>query len=179
MGSALAGRLVDTSSLCVYDLNWAAADELVDKGAVFAPPIDIARVCRRVFLSLPGPADVHDLLLGENGLVQHLAPGSMVIDTTTGAPTMDAEIAAVLTSRSIQFADAGVAGGVRGVRAGTGTLMVGASAETYAQIEELLRCITPTVFHVGGVGAGDTVKLKNLLNSCNRFAALGRTAGRG
>lgn len=86
---------------------------------------------------------------------------------------MDGEIAAVLSNRSIQFADAGVAGGVRGIRAGTGTLMVGASPETYAQIEDLLQRITPTVFHVGGVGAGHTVKLvNNLLNSCNRFAAL-------
>ena len=173
MGSALAGRLVDSYSLHVYDLNRAAADELVDKGAVFAAPQDIARTCKRVLLSLPGPADVHDLLFGEDGLVHHLAPGSVVIDTTTGAPTMDGEIAAALSSGSIQFADAGVAGGVRGIRAGTGTLMVGASSATYAQIEDLLQCITPTVFHVGGVGAGHTVKLvNNLLNSCNRFAAL-------
>ena len=64
MGSALAGRLVDSYSLHVYDLNRAAADELFDKGAVFAAPQDIARTCKRVLLSLPGPADVHDLLLG-------------------------------------------------------------------------------------------------------------------
>jgi 3-hydroxyisobutyrate dehydrogenase len=173
MGSALAGRLVDTYSLHIYDLNRAAADELVEKGAIFAAPQEIARACNFVLTSLPGPTDVRDLLLAEDGLIHHLAPGSVVIDTTTGTPTMDAKIAAALGSRSIQFSDVGVAGGVRGVRAGSGTLMVGASPETYALIDVLLHCITPTVFHMGGVGGGHTIKLvNNLMNTCHRFAAL-------
>ena len=51
--------------------------------------------------------------------------------------------------------------------------MVGGDDSTFAAVEAVLKAITPTVHHVGPVGAGHAMKLvNNLLNSCNRFAAL-------
>jgi 6-phosphogluconate dehydrogenase (decarboxylating) len=127
MGAALAGRLVDDHALLVHDLNPAAADQLVEGGAVFATPREIARACGVVFLSVPGPADVEKLVLGDDGLIEHLTPGSVVIDTTTSSPALDAILVQALAARGVEFADAGIAGGVRAVREGHGTLMVGRS----------------------------------------------------
>jgi 3-hydroxyisobutyrate dehydrogenase-like beta-hydroxyacid dehydrogenase len=173
MGAALAGRLVDHHTLHVFDLNRAAAEGLVERGAVFNSPKEIASTCEFVFLSLPGPADVEKLLLGEDGIVGDLAAGSVLIDTTTSSPGLDAVIMSTLIARGVEFVDAGVAGGVRAVREGTGTLMVGASPDAFARVEEVLGQITTKVFHVGGVGTGHTMKLvNNLLGYCNRFAAL-------
>src|SRR5688572_11100734 len=110
MGSAIAGRLLGSYELFVNDRNRAAADELVAHGATFAGPDEIAAGCQLVFLSLPGPADVTGLLLGPEGLAGRLAPGSVVIDTTTSTPTADAKIAAALAERGVDFADAPIAG---------------------------------------------------------------------
>ena len=173
MGSAIASRLVGEYDLRVTDRNPAAADDLVAAGAKYATAEDIAATCSIVLLSLPGPADVVDLLIGAGGLAELLRPGTVVIDTTTSTPTADAQITAVLTPKGVEFADAPIAGGVRKARDGASTLMVGAAPETFAKIETLLRAVTPSVSHVGPVGAGHTLKVvNNLLNACNRFAAL-------
>lgn len=173
MGSAIASRLVGGYDLRVTDRNPAAADDLVAAGAKFTTAEDIAATCSIVVLSLPGPADVVDLLIGAGGLAELLRPGTVVIDTTTSTPTADAQITAVLTPKGVEFADAPIAGGVRKARDGASTLMVGAAPQTFTKIETLLRAVTPSVSHVGPVGAGHTLKVvNNLLNACNRFAAL-------
>jgi 3-hydroxyisobutyrate dehydrogenase len=173
MGSAIAGRLVDSYELRVNDRNPAAADDLVSSGAKFSSVEEIADTCKFVFLSLPGPNEVTGLLLGSEGLAHQLSPGTVVIDTSTSTPTVDDEIVQALESRGVRFCDAPIAGGVGRAKAGTAALMVGASDETFAEVKELLDTITSEVIHVGPPGAGHTMKLvNNLLNSCNRFAAM-------
>lgn len=173
MGSAIAGRLVESCTLLVSDKNRAAADELVARGATFASTDEIAATCDIVFLCLPGPAEVTELVRGPDGLATRLAAGSIVIDITTSTPVVDAEIAAALHERGIEYVDSPIAGGVRRAREGTAALMVGASPETFAKVKDVLSTITSNVFHVGPLGTGHAMKLvNNLLNACNRFAAL-------
>lgn len=173
MGSAIAGRLLDAYELHVNDMNPAAADDLVAGGATFSSAAEIAAACKYIFLSLPGPAHVTGLLLGEGGLAQQLTPGTVIIDTTTGTPTVDEDLVAALSARQVDFVDAPIAGGVRRAKEGTAALMVGASDEVFARVKDLLQVVTSEVFHVGPVGTGHTMKLvNNMLNNCNRFAAL-------
>lgn len=173
MGSAIASRLVDSHRLFVNDRVPAAAEDLVERGATFATPDEIATTCRFLFTCLPRPTDVSDLLLGQQGMAQLLAPGSVVIDNTTGTPPSDAAIATALAERDVDFVDAPIGGGVRRARAGTATLMVGGTETAFAKVRDLLMCVTPDVFRVGEVGAGHAMKLvNNFLNNCNRFAAL-------
>ena len=173
MGSAIASRLVDSYELHVNDRNPAVAERLVQRGATFSTLEEIAAECQYVFLSLPRPADVLDLLVGEGKLAALLQPGSVVIDTTTGAPTTDREIIEALSARQVDFCDAPIGGGVSRAEAGTAALMVGASDEVFERVKPLLLAVTEDVIHVGPAGAGHTAKLvNNLLNSCNRFAAM-------
>ncbi|KQT93490.1 2-hydroxy-3-oxopropionate reductase [Marmoricola sp. Leaf446] len=183
MGSAIASRLVDNYELHVNDRNPAVADKLVERGATFSSLTDIASRCSYVFLSLPRPTDVADLLQGQDGLAQQLKPGSVIIDTTTGTPTSDQALLALLNPLGVDYVDAPIGGGVRRAEAGNAALMIGASDDVYARVEPLLRAVTEDVIHVGPVGSGHAAKLvNNLLNSCNRFAAmeairLGEVAG--
>lgn len=173
MGSSIASRLVRGHKLIVSDKNPAAAEDLVAHGATFAPVEELASVCRVIFLCLPGPQNVTGLLLGPDGLASRLTPGSIVIDITSSTPATDAEVAAALKERGVRFVDSPIAGGVRRAREGTAVLMVGASDEDYAEVAPLLQDITSDARHVGPVGAGHAMKLvNNLLNACNRFAAL-------
>jgi len=183
MGSAIASRLVDTYELRVNDRNPAVAERLVERGATFSSLDEIGARCGTVFLSLPRPSDVFDLLAGEGGLADKLQPGSVVIDTTTGTPTTDEAIVKELSARQIDFVDAPIGGGVSRAEAGTAALMVGAADEVFERVKPVLHAVTEDVIHVGPVGSGHAAKLvNNLLNSCNRFAAmeairLGEVAG--
>lgn len=173
MGASIASRLVDGHELLVNDRNPGVAAELVAAGARFAETDEIAASCRTVFLCLPGPPQVLDLLLGQDGLAQSLQPGSVVIDITTGTPIADAEIVSALATRGVAYVDCPIAGGVRRAREGTALLMVGADPEVFARVDGILAEITSEVVHCGPVGAGHAMKLvNNLLNACNRFAAL-------
>jgi 3-hydroxyisobutyrate dehydrogenase-like beta-hydroxyacid dehydrogenase len=173
MGASIASRLVGGHEVLINDRNPEAGGELVAAGARFAEHPEIAATCRTVFLCLPGPPQVRDLLLGVDGLAKLLDPGSVVIDITTGTPIADAEIVSVLAERGVTYVDSPVAGGVRRAREGTALLMVGAEPEVFARVEPLLREITSEIVHCGPVGSGHAMKLvNNLLNACNRFAAL-------
>ncbi len=173
MGSAIAGRLVENYQLRVHDRNERAADDLVSRGAQFDAAADIAEWCEVLFLCLPGPQNVEDLMLGDDGLALRLSPGSIVVDITTSTPTVDAQVARALGDRDSHFVDAPIGGGVRRAAEGTSTLMVGADPSTFEQVRGVLETITPTVSLVGPVGAGHAMKLvNNLMNSIHRFAAL-------
>jgi 3-hydroxyisobutyrate dehydrogenase-like beta-hydroxyacid dehydrogenase len=173
MGSSIASRLVGSHTLLVSDKIRTAADELVAEGAKFATVDEIAESCHVVFLCLPGPSNVMDLLFGPAGLADRLTPGSVVIDTTSSIPSVDDKVLAALRERQVDYADSPIAGGVRRAREGTATLMVGAAPEVFARIAPLLGVVTSEVIHVGPVGTGHAMKLvNNLLNACNRYAAL-------
>lgn len=66
---------------------------LRSKGATFTSPEEIAAACRVVFLCLPGPKQVTELL-GPEGLANRLATGSVVVDITSSTPAVDVEVAA-------------------------------------------------------------------------------------
>jgi 3-hydroxyisobutyrate dehydrogenase len=173
MGSAIASRLVGSTTLLVNDLNPRAAEDLVDAGATFATLDEIARSCQYVFFCLPAPKDVTDLLFDDSALADSLTAGTVVIDMTSSTPAVDDEIARRLAAKEIRFVDSPIAGGVRRARTGDATLMVGADHEDFDTIKHLLLTVTPNVYHVGAVGTGHAMKLvNNLLNACHRFAAL-------
>ena len=107
------------------------------------------------------------------GLAAKLGAGTTVIDITTSTPLADADIAARLAERGVTYVDCPIAGGVRRAREGTALLMVGADPEVFGRVEGVLGEITSDVVHCGPLGAGHAMKLvNNLLNACNRFAAL-------
>jgi 3-hydroxyisobutyrate dehydrogenase-like beta-hydroxyacid dehydrogenase len=173
MGSSIASRLVPGHELLVNDRNPDVAAELVANGARFASQEEIAASCRTVFLCLPGPPQVEGVLLGPDGLAARLAEGTVIIDNTSSTPTTDDRLVAALGERGISYVDSPIAGGVKRAREGTAVLMVGADRELFARVEPLLREVTSEVIHVGPTGAGHAMKLaNNLLNACNRFAAL-------
>ena len=172
MGSSIASRLLQ-HELLVADRNPDAAADLVARGARFVTPDEIAAKCRTIFLCLPGPPQVTDLLFGTDGLADKLADGTIIIDITTGTPIADADIAGRLAERGATYVDCPVAGGVRRAKEGTSLLMVGADQEVFDRVQGVLGEITSDVVHCGPLGTGHAMKLvNNLLNACNRFAAL-------
>ena len=136
-----------------------------------------------VITMLPDTPDVEAVILGPDGLLQHLPPGRLVIDMSTIAPEGARRIAAALAEKSALFVDAPVSGGPAGAEAGTLTIMAGGTPEAFAGAQAVFAAMGSTITHVGGPGAGQTVKLCNQvmvainLQSCCEAIALARAAG--
>lgn len=187
MGRALAGRLVGNVDLIVWDLNAAAVEAFVVQGAGAAASLaDMGARCDIVLLCLPKSANVEAALFGEHGLAEALAPGSVIVDQTSGVPSESKRFAVELAKRGIALIDAPVAGGVPSAAAGQITIMASGSAIAYARAQPVLSAISPKLYHCSeAVGDGQAIKaINNLINSAYRMAtleifAIGRRLGLG
>ncbi|XAH21972.1 NAD(P)-binding domain-containing protein [Xylophilus sp. GW821-FHT01B05] len=185
MGGALARRVLRAHPLVVWDINAGAVAALEAHGAAIAPSAQaLGRECDVVMLCLPRTSDVHDLLFGTAKLAEVLAPGTLVIDQTTGLPGETREVALKLAARGLRFLEAPVSGGVPAADAGTIAIVICGSVDDQRAALPLLSCISPNILACGErVGDAQATKLvNNLLNAGYRLAtleiaALGRKMG--
>jgi 3-hydroxyisobutyrate dehydrogenase-like beta-hydroxyacid dehydrogenase len=171
MGSKMAGRLLDAGSgLVVYDSSEGAMAPLVARGAQRAgSPAEVASLVETVLASLPTPAVVRSVALGENGIASGSRAKTLVDLSTTG-PRVAIEVARGLSSKGITAVDAPVSGGPSGAEKGTLAVMVSCPEGIFSRLEPILR-VFGKVFLVGDKpGMGQTMKLANNLLSATALA---------
>lgn len=163
MGSAMAQHLLAAGySMRVYARRYAAMQPFVDRGAVAcSSPADAARGAQFVFTNVTATADVEQVLLGANGVIETAAPGTIVIDHSTISALATREIAAKLAGKGIEMLDCPVSGGVKGAQAATLSIMVGGKAEVLERARPLLAKLGATITHIGDHGAGQVAKACN------------------
>ena len=163
MGGPMAVNLVKAGhAVHVFDLSASAIDAAVAMGAHAATSAAKAVVDAEVVVSmLPASRHVEALFLGEDGLLAEIAPGALVIDSSTIAPASAQKVAAAAAARGLQMIDAPVSGGTAGAAAGTLTFIVGGEAAALERARPLLSAMGRNVFHMGASGAGQVAKLCN------------------
>ena len=175
MGGALASHLVEKHSLSVLDLNRDVVASFVGRGARGAENgADLARGCELVLLCLPRSSDVQQALFGAKGLAEGLAPGTVVIDQTSGMPSETREFARELDARGVKLLDAPVSGAMATAIAGTVSIIASGDRPSFDRVRTVLTDISPNVFYVGErVGNGQTMKsVNNMMNTGCRLATL-------
>lgn len=186
MGEPMCRNLLQKSGLpvCVFDLSQDPLRRLAAEGArVARSPADLAAQCDEVFMSLPSGSHVEAVCQGDDGVLAASRRGQTYVDLGTSPVSLARKLARLFGERGASFADAPVARTREAAVKGTLSIMVGASVETFALIEPLLRCMATDVTHCGGVGSGQVVKIVNnmvLVETVNALAealALGRRAG--
>ncbi len=126
-----------------------------------ASPAALGRQCSVVFTIITSSADVEQVVLGEEGLSDGMAPGSVVIDCSTIALESARKIAARLTEKGLHFLDAPVSGGAQGAIDATLAIMAGGDAAVLERVRPLLDCLGKRIVHVGPNGAGQVAKACN------------------
>lgn len=162
MGGPMAGRLIDAGhSVVVHDSAREATQPLVEKGATAASsPAEVASQADIVFCSLPTPAIVNRVVLGEKGVVEGSA-ARILIDLSTTGPSMAGTIAAALAEKGITWVDAPVSGGIAGAQNGTLAVMVSCPEDIYARIEPILATFGRRFFCGEKPGVAQVAKLGN------------------
>ena len=163
IGTPMCRHLIEAGHTVVaYDVSEANLSRIVNLGAqAAASPKAVAQACEVVFSSLPGPREVEQVALGEDGIIAAARPGLIYIDLSTNFPSVAQRICATLAEQGVAMIDAPVSGGVAGAERGTLAVMVGGDATTFETCKPLLEHIGANIFHVGDIGSGCVAKLVN------------------
>lgn len=163
IGGPMAMRLIDAGhALRVFDLSAAATRGHEHKGAKRAASVrEIAEHCAVIFLSLPGPKQIEDVVLDAGGLLTHAPQGVTVIDLSTNGIALNRRIAEQAARQGVHYLDAPVSGGRVGAVAGKLAVMVGGDRAAFDATRHLIECFGENIFYMGDAGAGTLTKLIN------------------
>jgi len=175
MGKPMAGHLLAAGhTVHVCDLASEPVEELCSKGAMGCSCCrEIAQKSDIIFIMVPDTPDVETVLFSENGLVEGLRPGSIVVDMSSISPIATKEFAERLSTLGIEMLDAPVSGGQIGAEKATLSIMVGGQPEVFEQIKPYFELMGKNIVHVGGNGDGQTCKVANQIVVALTIEAVG------
>lgn len=149
----------------IHDATPGLAERLATADARSAGTLADVAAADAVVLMLPNSDIVEAVLLNE-GLLDQMAAGSVLIDMSSSDPRRTVALAPAVAARGVAFADAPVSGGVARARSGELTVIAGAEETVLERIRPLLESMAANIFHVGGSGSGHAAKaLNNLLSA--------------
>jgi len=161
MGTFMAKHLAEAGLLrSVWNRTTSKADALaeVTDVAVAGDPAQLAAACNVILTCVSADQDLLQVI---SQSLPCIAPGTVVVDTSTVSPATARQVAANLAGVKAGFVDAPVSGGVEGARKGTLTVMVGGESANILRIMPVLEAISTSVTHMGPVGAGQATKAVN------------------
>ncbi len=168
MGHGMAKNLLakgHSLAITVHRNRERVADLLAAGATQASSAAELGRGNEFVFICVTGSPQVEASVLGDEGLLAGAVKvrnlGLMVIDCSTSEPDSSARLRERCATAGIRFVDAPLSRTPVEAEAGRLNVMVGATPEDYAKIEPVLRGFAENVFHMGGPGAGHTIKLLN------------------
>ena len=169
MGASMAANLQKAGyELVVHDIRRAAAERHMAAGAVWADsPKALAEQCEVIFTSLPGPPEVEEVALGQNGLLAGMKDGSAYFDLSTNSPTLVRELNRRFAEKHVYMLDAPVSGGPSGAASGRLALWIGGDEQIFNRHKKVLDAIGDQARYIGPIGAGSVAKL---VHNCAGYA---------
>jgi 3-hydroxyisobutyrate dehydrogenase len=173
MGQPMAAHLIKAGHyLTVFTRTKSKAESLIDVGAKWAnSPQEVAKDQDFVCTMVGYPQDVREVVLGKDGIINTIKPGSIFIDFTTSEPSLAIEIAEALQKKDVSSLDAPVSGGDVGARNATLSIMVGGNKRTFNAAKPILEKLGKTIILQGGPGSGQHAKM------CNQIQIAGTMIG--
>jgi 2-hydroxy-3-oxopropionate reductase len=163
MGMPMARNLMEAGyELTVHNRSPEKAEELGKEGAtVAASPREVAEKSDVVITMLPDSPQVREVVADENGVLEGISEGALLIDMSTISPVVTEELAEAVKEKGASMLDAPVSGGDVGAIEGTLSIMVGGEEADFERAKPLFEAMGKTITHVGPVGAGQVTKAAN------------------
>jgi 3-hydroxyisobutyrate dehydrogenase len=164
MGGPMAANLVKAGhTVTGYDLNPAALEALAKAGGnIASSAAEAVKGASVVITMLPAGEHVRHVYLNQGGLIDVTKDaGPLLIDCSTIDVDSARTVTATAETAGLAMLDAPVSGGTAGAQNGTLTFMVGGSDEAFTRGKAVLEAMGKNIFHAGGPGAGQAVKICN------------------
>lgn len=163
MGKSMCSHLLKAGyRTFVYNRSRDKAESLVKEGATWCnTPGEVAASSGIIFTIVGFPADVEEVMLGEQGALASASRGSILVDMTTSEPELAKRIAEQASQKGISSLDAPVSGGDLGAREGKLAIMVGGNKSVFDQVLPLFQILGENIAYMGEAGAGQHTKMSN------------------
>jgi 3-hydroxyisobutyrate dehydrogenase len=161
MGSRMVANLQEHGhDLIVNDVRRESAGPALEQGAVWAAsPREAARDAEIVLSSLPGPKQVEEVVLGDDGVVNGIASDAIYADLSTSSVSLARRMYAELKAKGIHALDAPVSGGPMGAQDGSLIIMVGGDEPVFQRAMPAFQAIGSNIQYCGAAGNGAVAKL--------------------
>ena len=137
-----------------------------EKGIFCDTPREVAEKADYIFLCVGTTEMAHEVILGEQGIIQGARAGAVVADASTISPSVSRQIGAALKAKGVDFLDAPCTGSTPGANGGTLTFMIGGDQAVYEKTKPFLEPMGKRLYYCGGPGMGLQAKLtQNLILS--------------
>ncbi len=166
MGAGMVDNLLAAGcDITGFDIRAEALEALASQGGSPATsPAEAAAGAGLLILMVVNDAQVEAVLFGDEGALETLAPGAVVMMCSTVPATFTRRLGERLAERGIELLDAPVSGGAVGAETGSLTVMASGSAAAFAAAEPALDAMSKRVFRLGDqVGTGSSIKAVNQL----------------
>jgi 3-hydroxyisobutyrate dehydrogenase-like beta-hydroxyacid dehydrogenase len=137
-----------------------------EKGRFCNTPREVAENADYIFLCVGDTAMAKAVILGSQGIIQGVRPGTVVADASTISPSESRQIGKALKAKGVDFLDAPCTGSTPGATGGTLTFMVGGEETVFEKTRPYFEPMGKRLYYCGGAGMGLQAKLtQNLILS--------------
>jgi 3-hydroxyisobutyrate dehydrogenase len=163
-----------------FDLT--VADAVAGRAAEFSGGVggkageigpDLAAEADMVVTMLPNSNIVGDVLFGAHGIAGRMRKGALLVEMSSGQPSVTKGFAERLAVQGCQTIDAPVSGGVSRARSGDLAIMVGGDEGVIERARPALSAIGNSIQRTGGIGTAHAMKaLNNLVSTAGLLASI-------
>ncbi|MSP44096.1 MAG: 3-hydroxyisobutyrate dehydrogenase [Alphaproteobacteria bacterium] len=163
MGRPMVRNLLKAGhSVRAHDVVAASREAAAQDGAtVVGEGSAVLEGADAVITMLPAGEHVRSVYLGANGLLAKCKAKPIFIDCSTIDVGTARDVARAAADAGLEMVDAPVSGGVGGAAAGTLTIMVGGTDQSFARARPYLEPLSRLAVHAGGSGNGQAAKACN------------------
>ena len=171
MGGGLARNLIRAGKeVLAFDLSLEAIQRTLDAGTSGKAAKDVKELANAdvVFTSLPLPKHLEEVMLGEDGLLNAMKPGSTYIDVSTIDPQTARKLSDAAEAKGINFLECPLGKTPAQAEKAEEPIFVGGKKEVYEKMKEVLNIVGSPVYYMGEVEAATALKLiSNLIGMTN------------
>ncbi len=163
MGASMFGHIINAGYRgVVFTRTREKAKKLIDSGVSWLEnPKQVAEKSDVIITIVGFPSDVEEVYFGDQGVLNGVKKGTLLIDMTTNSPTLAVKIYEAAKDKGAYSLDAPVSGGDVGARNATLSIMVGGDEEAFDSAKPLLGLMGDKVNYQGKAGTGQHTKMSN------------------
>ena len=178
MGFPIAGHISKSYKTLVFNRTTNKSHKWTSEfeGEICESVKEIALKSEVIFLCLSEDRDIEEVVLGSDGILEHINEGTIVVDHSTTSVDTANLISKELLKKDSFFLDAPVSGGEVGAENGTLSVMIGGDDLAYKQISPILDCYSAFHKYMGPSGNGQLTKMINQICIAGLIQALAEAA---
>jgi 3-hydroxyisobutyrate dehydrogenase-like beta-hydroxyacid dehydrogenase len=179
MGHGIASNLLKHGHSLVlleHEGNQPLISLIADGASTAKTPAALASQVDVIILVVTGSPQVEAVLLGNEGVLTTLRPGTIVIDCSTAIPTSTDTVAKRVLDAGGLFLDSPMTRTPKEAALGKLNLLVGGDLALFERCKPILQCFAENITHAGPIGAGHRMKLLHNYVSLGSIALLAEAA---